>query len=138
MKGGLPRDVISAKQFPHVFAWIERFNKVVKDAKGKAPKPATLKGDAAAKRVLNANFAEPGLDVDTTDPIRFKKGDEVEIWPIDSGFTARDRGRLVGLSNEEFVLQIHPSTEEGKGIRLHFPRTGFRIRATETGAASKL
>ncbi|KPI41644.1 uncharacterized protein AB675_8991 [Cyphellophora attinorum] len=133
LKGALPGEMISAKQFPKVFAWIERFDKAVKAAKAKNAKPASLKGDAAAKRVLDASFADQDIGVDESDPLKLQKGQEVEIWPTDSGFGHRDRGALVGLNEDEVVIAVDVS---GKEVRLHFPRINFRIAAV--GSASNL
>lgn len=122
MKGAIPKDLISDKQYPKVFAWITRFNKAVSAAKAKAPKPTTLKGDAAAQRILNAKYADNDVGIDNSDPLNLRQGQEVEVWPIDSGFRAHDKGRLVGLNGEEVVIQ-----SADKDVRLHYPRTGFRI-----------
>lgn len=124
MKGALDPSIISAKQFPKVFAWIARFNKEINAAKAKAPKPNSLKGDAAAQRILSAAYADSDIGVDSSDPVSLEKGQDVEVWPIDSGFRARDQGKLVGLNDEEIVIQI-----PGKDIHLHCPRKGFRLAA---------
>lgn len=129
--------MISAKHFPKVFAWIERFNKVIKAAKSSAAKPTTLKGDAATQRISKAAFADKKLTIDERDPLNLKQGDEVEIWPIDSGFGHRDRGQLVGLTAAEVVLSVRLEAE-GKEVRLHFPRTNFRIQAVRTSPVAKL
>ena len=134
LKGALPRELISEKKYPKVFAWIARFNEALKDAKSKAPKPATLKGDTAAERILNASFANKDLGVDAADPLGLRQGAEVEVFPIDSGTKHKDRGILIGLTEDEVVLS---TKVKGKELRLHFPRTGFRIREVN-GGASKL
>lgn len=131
LKGALPADLISSKQFPKVFAWIDRFNRAVAEAKGKAPKPTSLKGDASAKRVLGAEFVDREMGVDASDPLQLREGQDVEVWPTDSGFRHRDRGSLIGLDEDEVVIAA------GTGIRLHFPRTGFRVAAVG-GDKSKL
>lgn len=135
LKGALPRELISEAKYPKVFAWIARFNDALKAAKAQAPKPATIKGDAALKRILSASFADKGVGIDIADPLGLQEGVEVEVFPIDSGIRYHDKGRLIGLTEDEIVL----STEtEGKEVRLHFPRTGFRIKAITTGGAPKL
>lgn len=130
LKGALDADLISAKIFPKVFAWLDRFNAAVADAKKKIPKPTTLKGTAATERVLNAKFVDGDIGVNTSDPLQLTKGQLVEVWPTDSGIRHRDRGSLVGLDNDEVVI------EAGTGIRVHFPRSGFRVAAV--GDRSKL
>ncbi|KAL2419971.1 hypothetical protein ABEF95_009672 [Exophiala dermatitidis] len=135
LKGALPRELISEKSFPKVFAWIARFNEALKAAKAKAPKPVTLDGAAATQRVLGASFAEKDLGVDAADPLGLQRGTEVEIFPTDSGFSHHDRGRLVGLTDDEVVLSTQARETE---VHLHFPRTGFKIKAVGGGATSKL
>ena len=125
--------MFSAKQYPKVFAWHERFSKAIKAAKAAVAKPTTLKGDAALKRIVEASFAEGESTVDEQDPLGLTKGSEVEVWPIDTGIRHRDRGRVAGLSREEVVLSVKSEAED-KEIRVHFPRTNFRIQAVKEGA----
>jgi len=110
-----------------------RFSKAIKAAKAGAAKPTTLKGDEALKRIVSASFAEKESTVDETDPLGLTSGSEVEIWPIDTGTRHRDRGRISGLTRDEVVLTVK-SEAEGKEIRVHFPRTNFRIQAVKEGA----
>lgn len=135
LKGALPRELISEKSYPKVFAWIARFNGVLKAAKAQAPKPVTLDGDAAAKRILEASFAEKSLGFDPADPLELQHGAEIEVYPIDSGFRHHDRGRVIGLTDDEVVLSTNVKTAE---VRLHFPRTGFRIKTISAGGRSQL
>ncbi|KAI1618000.1 glutathione S-transferase [Exophiala viscosa] len=134
LKGALPRELISEKQYPKVFSWIARFNKALNEAKKQAPKPATLKGGAATQRVLNASFAEKDLTIDSADPLGLQHGTEVEVYPTDSGVKHHDKGRLLGLTEDEVVVSIQPQDKE---VRVHYPRTGFRIKAV-IGGSSKL
>ena len=127
--------MISEKKYPKVFAWIGRFNDALKAAKAQAAKPATLKGDAALQRILSASFVEKDLGVDHEDPLGLQKGTEVEVFPIDSGSHHHDKGRLIGLTEDEVVLSIQT---QGKEVRLHCPRAGFRIKAVKAGGESKL
>jgi len=137
LKGALPCELISEKQFPKVFAWIERFNKAIKAAKASAPKPTTVKGEAALQRITNARFADAEVAVDEHDPLGLRQGEEVEVWPTDSGFRHRDHGRLVGLTPDEVVLSVASQAEQ-KEVRLHFPRTNFRIKAVKDASVAKL
>lgn len=130
LKGALDPDLISSMHFPKVFAWIDRFNGAVAAAKKKVPKPTTLKGDAATERVLTAKLVDSDIGVNASDPLKLTKGQEVEVWPTDSGVHHRDRGSLLGLGDDEVVI------EAGTGIRVHFPRSGFRVAAV--GHQSKL
>ena len=82
---------------------------------------------------MDAEFAEKESSVEENDPIGLKKGTEVEVWPIDTGVRHRDHGRLVGLTRDEVVLSVR-SEADGKEVRVHFPRTNFRIQAVKDGA----
>ncbi len=134
LKGALPPSLISEKQFPKVFAYLDRFSKAMSAAKSSSPKPVTLKGADAVKFVSQAEFAEPEGQVDDSDPLALKKGEDVEVWPIDTGFKHHDRGRLVALTLKESVVTVQTKVG-GKEIRIHHPRTNFRIQAASTPEA---
>ncbi|KAL2043980.1 hypothetical protein N7G274_003500 [Stereocaulon virgatum] len=127
----LPPTVVSKEKYPKVYAWIDRFNAAIASAKSSAPKPATLKGAEAVKHVMQADFAEPEGQVDVNDPLGLKKGQDVESWPVDSGFKHHDRGRLVSITPQEVVLASQ-SKVGGREIRIHHPRWNFRTRAVGT------
>jgi hypothetical protein len=131
MKGSMPPTIVSEKQFPKVYAWIARFRAALKAAKASAPKPVTLKGPDAVKAILNSEFSEPSGTVDADDALGLKAGTEVEVYPIDSGFTHHDHGRLLTLTPNEVVVEAQ-SQVGGKEIRIHAPRTGFRVTAVDS------
>lgn len=89
-----------------------------------------MTGEEAARRVLGAKYAEAEVKFDEQDPTDLHSGDNVEVWPIDTGFRHRDRGLLIGINDEELVIQLHSKTGK-EGVRLHCPRTNFRIRAVK-------
>lgn len=134
LEGALPSELFNEKQFPKVYAWVARFNSAYRKARSAAAKPTSLKGSEAKQRISQAAFAETKLTVDKNDPLRLNAGDEVEVWPIDSGFKHRDRGRLLKLSTTEVVIAIQ--SEDHEEIHLHTPRNNFRIAAVNS--ASKL
>jgi hypothetical protein len=115
-----------------VFAWIDRFDKAVAAAAKKAGKPKTIKGPEALASISSSKFAESEGSVDEKDPSGLKKGQEIEVWPIDSGFSRKDRGKLVKLDGKEIV--IDGKTKDGQHVRIHFPRHGFRVRSAATGS----
>jgi len=129
LPGALPPVQISAKQFPKVFAWIDRFDKAVQVAAKEAGKPKTLNGPEAEKQISNDEFAESEGKADANDPSGVKKGDVIEVWPIDSGFSRKDIGKLVALSTHEIVIESW--TKSGQTVRVHTPRHGFRFRKVE-------
>ena len=126
--GALPPHLFSPEIYPKVYAWVARFDSAVAAAKNSAPEPATLEGEELVKRVTSAEFAEKETKVDEDDPLGLKQGQEVEVWPTDTGFNHKDRGRLVGLTKVEVVIEVQ-SKVGGKVMRIHAPRVGFRVRA---------
>lgn len=131
MKDALPEDVLGPNVFPKVYAYTNRFLKLVAETRKKAGKVERLDGKAAAKKVLDAK-TQSGVDVNQGDPLGLEAGQEVSVWPIDSGFSHKDQGKLVKLVWNEVVIEKNVDSEVGKGnIRLHFPRTGFRVAPAE-------
>ncbi|KAK2755197.1 glutathione s-transferase [Colletotrichum kahawae] len=94
--GALPKEYISAEKFPKVFAWIARFQKEISAAKKAAPKVETVSGDEAAKIVTSSPYNEPEGKVDTNDALvaaaSLTAGEEVVVWPTDTGATHKDSG----------------------------------------------
>jgi hypothetical protein len=131
LKGALPAEYISAERFPKTFKWIERFDAAVMAAVKENGKAKALSGAEAAEKIGSEGFAEKESSVDESDPSGLKKGTEVEVWPIDSGFSHKDRGKLVGLTTKEIVIEGR--MEGGKGVRIHCPRHGFRIKRLKGG-----
>lgn len=137
MKGALPPSIFGKDNFPKVYSWIDRFSKAVKTARESAPRVTTLKGAEAVRYVTQADFVEPDGNVDDKDPLRLKKGQDVESWPIDSGFNHRDRGQLVALTRQKVVLKTQAKVGH-RDVHIHHPRTNFRIRAVDETRGSKL
>ncbi|KAG9229353.1 glutathione s-transferase-related protein-like protein [Amylocarpus encephaloides] len=129
LPGALPPSYISAAQFPKVFSWIERFTAHERAAAHKVGKPKTIKGPEALERVCKSDFAETNGKVDEDDPTGLKEGQEVDVWPIDSGFKHKDRGRLVRLDGNEIVVE--KENDSGVTVRIHAPRHGFRVSGVE-------
>jgi hypothetical protein len=122
----LPEDFISAKLYPKVFAWFDRYRAAVDTAKSNAPDPTALDGEAAAAFVHSSGSASAHVSVDAKDPTGLKHGAEVEVYAADWGTEYRDRGRLVGLTPDEVTIAVR--TKGNAEIRVHAPRTGFKIR----------
>lgn len=137
LKGALPSNLISPQYFPRVFAWIVRFQSAVSSAKASSPQPKTLKGVDAIKQILSHTLSEYNDGLVDNDPSGLKVGEEVMLWPIDSGSKHKDRGCLVSLSFKEIVVESKTKAEE-ETIRIHTPRHGFRIHRTEGSPSSKL
>jgi len=60
-----------------------------------------------------------------------KPGDEVEVFPIDTGSANRDRGTLLTLTPNEVVVGKKMNVGGGP-IRVHYQRWGFRIIKTSS------
>ncbi|GAB7347524.1 hypothetical protein MBLNU459_g4422t2 [Dothideomycetes sp. NU459] len=126
-------DFVSEKVFPRTHAWVQRFKRAVTDATAQAPKTKTLDGNTAVQKILNASEGALSNEVDANDPLGFKPGQLVEVFPIDNGFSRRDRGELVALSINEACIR------NMKGVYIHIPRWNFRIQkaADQDGEAEK-
>lgn len=130
LKGTLDPTLISTHTHPRVFAWVSRFRNALSAARSAAPEPPpTLTGRQVLEQLhmmSSTPFAEPEGDVDASDPLGLQRGEEVLVYPTDTGVRHRDRGRLVTLNAEEVVLQR--ATADGRfEVRIHFPRTNFRV-----------
>ncbi|EEP78897.1 predicted protein [Uncinocarpus reesii 1704] len=126
LKGALDPALISEQTYPKTFAWVARFRKALTAARSAAPVPPTLTGEDVLEGLSRAQFAEAEGTVDPTDPLKLQKGDEVFVFPTDTGVNKRDRGNIVALHGQEVVLQ-RKTADERFDVRLHFPRTNFRI-----------
>ncbi|UPX14072.1 uncharacterized protein EKO05_0004564 [Ascochyta rabiei] len=125
MKGALPEEQFGEKNYPRTHAWIQRFMRNIKGAKGKSPKPTALDGKTMSTRVLDATSPTEPVTFDNNDALGFHAGDMVQVFPSDYGQAHKDSGALVGLTASEVVIR------NSKGLHLHFPRWNFRIvRAT--------
>ncbi|KAF1988774.1 hypothetical protein K402DRAFT_351203 [Aulographum hederae CBS 113979] len=135
MPSALPETYISATTHPKTFAWIHRFRTLFAASKKSLPKPLTL-SDADAPAVILSHVSStsvPEAKVDPTDPLGLKAGEEVLVWPIDTGASGRERGALVRLGPGEVVVR------KGNGVLVAFPRWGFRVvRAGKVEGKGKL
>ncbi len=118
---------LSKARYPKVYAWVARFQDALADARKANKPPLQLGGEEVLKLIADSEYAEPKGEVDASDPLGLKKGQEIEVWPIDSGVNHRDQGKLVGLNVRE-VVGGKKTNEVGEEVRVHFPRTNFRIQ----------
>ncbi|EAA32197.1 hypothetical protein GE21DRAFT_7778 [Neurospora crassa] len=152
LPGALPKEQFNDDKFPRVWKWVERFRVAVGETttptqqtaaqkKGDGNnKVATIKGDKARDLILGARWNEDSekKEVEAGEAIvqfhGLKKGTLVEVWPTDSGSAPahRDVGRLVSLDSREVVI------ENEKGVRVHAPRHGFRVKPSLQAVASSL
>ena len=131
LPGALPPDLIGPKQFPKVFAHLERFEKKVTSVQ-ELGQPGTVDGEEVVRMLSGSDFAEPEGDVDVTDPwVTFqnlREGDSVKVWPTDYGINHKDEGILFALDEKEIVIQV---TGDAGDLRVHAPRCGFTVQRTE-------
>ncbi|KAL2862213.1 glutathione S-transferase family protein [Aspergillus lucknowensis] len=128
--GALPGEYISARIFPKVFAWVERFEKAVSVAQKGFRRPETFSGEQVADILGKAAVSEAADVVDESDPLvraeRLRKGQVVQLWPTDSGSRHKTVGRLLGLTAREITIE---TTGGEVSVRVHAPRQGFRVAA---------
>lgn len=129
--GALPRDQLSAAQYPRTFAWMDRFDAAVAAARKRAGKAPVLSGADAAKTIVGAEYHEQALGVAAGEPIAqvlgLKQGDGVVVHPTDTGSSHEDTGSLVGLDKKEVVFETKTALQRSPVIRVHAPRHGFRV-----------
>ncbi|KAL1875374.1 hypothetical protein Daus18300_003113 [Diaporthe australafricana] len=132
LPGALPSDQISKTQFPNVFAWIERFEKTVTAAKQKLGKVPSVSGEDAARTIAQSSYFEGAAkEVEEREPLvkalGLKKGDNIVVFPLDSGSSHKDSGVLSSLNSKEVVFETKVETEGSPIVRVHAPRHGFRV-----------
>lgn len=126
MPGAIPGSVASAKEFPRVWAWVDRFSAAVKEAGRRNGQIKKVKGDVAAEAIYASEFAEEvKAGIVQGDQTGLNVGQEVLVHPTDSGQKNKDKGRLIKLDWEEIVYEV--SGQNGKSVRVHAPRHGFRV-----------
>jgi hypothetical protein len=137
MPGALEPNYISKAQFPKVFAWIQCFQNAVKQARTSGAKPAVIKGPELIQHIGSTRFYESVGEVDANDPQGLKAGDNVITWPLDTGSSHKDAGKLLSLTPHEIVIAKHTNAGNTE-IHIHMPRWGFRIAKAKEEAESKL
>ncbi|KAI9368312.1 hypothetical protein BJX61DRAFT_537356 [Aspergillus egyptiacus] len=128
--GALPEDHISASLFPKVFAWVDRFQTAVSAAQQSLRAPETFSGEQVAELLKGMTADETADVIDEGDPLvqasGLHKGQLVQLWPTDSGFTHKTVGRLLGLTGKEITIE---TVEGDVSVRVHAPRHGFQVAA---------
>lgn len=126
LDGSWPSELISRKKYPQTFAWCERYHAAVEAAGGTNE---VVEGPEALKRVHAAKLDGESGQVEEHDPLGLKKGQKVNVSPIDTGYTAQEEGELLSLHGQEVIVGV--KTKEGADVRLHCPRWNFRIKGAQ-------
>lgn len=127
-------DVVNEQQFPRTFAYVDRFAKALTTKQKDNGEPKRLSDEETLRMIFDSDFFEPEGIVDERDPLKLKKGQMVEIWPVESGFNHHDKGELLSIGVNEVVIASKPQLGDGL-LRIHYPRTNIRISPV---AGSKL
>lgn len=128
----LDPDVISDTHFPRVYAWVKRFREAIGKAQHESETPNIISSEDMIETILASDHWEKESTVDELDPLKLRKNQMVEVYPMDTGFNHHDRGRLVSLCQNEVVIES--KVKDGNGhLRLHFPRHNFKIEPFDEG-----
>ncbi|KMQ43651.1 Glutathione S-transferase, N-terminal [Trichophyton rubrum] len=123
--GSLEDSIVTEASHPKVFAWIARFRQALSHAKGRLEE-MLVSGSEVLDGLQHESFAQSDAEFDDSDPLGLEKGEEVLVWPTDSGSTHQDAGTLIGLNSKEIVLQ-RKTADNRFDIRIHFPRLNFKV-----------
>lgn len=126
-------DLLNERKYPRVFAWIERINKAVEEARERSGPLKVLNDKDVVKTIEESGYYEPAhLAFDNEDPTGLKEGQETDIYPTDmaSGFVHRDRGKLIGLTVNSVTVQT--KTMDGVEVRIHYPRQNIKVAKATT------
>lgn len=133
MDDALPTNLFSREIYPKTWAWFDRYQKAIKEAMQRhEPNVRNISGDEAVKEITSGPFGDK-VSVDPKDPSGLKEGDKAIAFPIDTGFNNKDKGKLVGLSVQETVLEVNADAAHGGvPIHIHHPRWNFAVEADKS------
>jgi len=136
LPGAFPEEFFSANIYPRTHAWRDRYNAAIAKARENALSPVELRGPEAVSRILSSGFQDNENELTVhKDPCGLQQGQDVIIYPVDTGYNSKDGGKLVGLNINEAVLKTM-SQPDGREMRIHFPRWNFAIEAVSDFAVS--
>jgi len=133
LPNAMPDEFFGTRCYPATRAWLSRYDDAVAKAKEAAPQVSELKGPAAVEKVLSSSFQDEDLRVES-DPLALKKGEVVNMWPIDTGYNRKDSGKLVKLTANEAVVATK-TQQGGKEVRIHYPRWNYTIASAGKGTS---
>jgi hypothetical protein len=115
--------------FPRTFHWISGFVSIATE-RSRAIKVTTVNGENARQAILGSSFRVDAEVFDKLDPCGYRLDSLVEVSPTDWGKNNPTRGKLVGLSVQEYILEVEEKS--GGALRVHFPRRGFALKPVST------
>ncbi|KAF8915912.1 hypothetical protein CPB85DRAFT_1292377 [Mucidula mucida] len=128
--------VFDEKKAPRTLKWLSRTTEYLSNLKSTLS-VTKITGDEAAKRIASGTHEDyfvVGFDLVEAMRLGLKDGEIVQVTPDDTGRAFPTTGRLIGLSQEEYVLE---TTSSFGVFKCHFPRIGFTVRVL-TESKSKL
>ncbi|KAL1723372.1 hypothetical protein EV715DRAFT_190629 [Schizophyllum commune] len=115
-------------KFAKTLEWLRNVQKYIQSQQAALPKTEKISGKEAAQRIASATVEreESPFDEKTATLLGVKHGEPVAVIPEDNSRDYPTKGLLVGLSDEEVVLEI-----KGKAgtFLCHFPRLRYAVVA---------
>jgi glutathione S-transferase len=119
VRANVPGIDVPLRRFVHVAAWERRIG-------GWGHGTATDMSSAEALGVAMAAAPDGSAQVDPDDPLGFRAGQAVSVFPVDYGVVAV-AGRLLRLTAEDIAVRREdPRAGE---VVVHFPRSGYCVEA---------
>ncbi|CZT23568.1 uncharacterized protein RCC_09282 [Ramularia collo-cygni] len=131
---------LSKESFPAIHEWTQRFRKLANEAEtsnlGAGPlEEGSEAEDRVVQKILSSTLTEKAdIGINESDVLvkidGLKAGQKVSVSPSDFGFNHKDQGILVGLSDDEVVIEMKvPGGGNDGMLRLHYPRINFEVVA---------
>lgn len=131
MKHAYP-ELLNEKSYPLTCAWVQKMDQTIEEIEEKNGVPKRLSEDDAVAMIEESDYWEPSeLFVDSSDPSKLSKGDEVDLIGLDltpeTGSKRRDVGSLEGLTVTSATIMI--KTKNNVDVRVHYQRANVRVAA---------
>jgi glutathione S-transferase len=107
---------VTRETYPAVFEWVDNVRSHL--SKEKVP---SITWEEAKKEIMNASADASNVKHDIKNPLKLNSGEDVLVVPTDTGRNHPQKGKLIGLNDEEVCLQ------NKSGVVLHFPRVGYFV-----------
>ncbi|KAL1739633.1 hypothetical protein HDZ31DRAFT_68741 [Schizophyllum fasciatum] len=125
-------------KFARTIEWLGNVQEHIRGLQAALPDTEQISGEEAARRIASGTVERetPTFDQAAAELLGVKRGDSVAVVPEDNSRDFPTTGLLVGLNDEEVVLQI-----KGKAgtFLCHFPRLRYAVVARRRkGTDSKL